>query len=88
MPFCPKCGVEISEDDEYCPKCRYPLRRRPVRPVRRRNEKDEKDEKRDEEDEKAAIMGGLGLWGGGQIVRQAWRELHTARVRHITIAAE
>ena len=59
MPYCPNCGEEISEDDEYCSKCRQPLRGRPVRPIRRRTEKDEKDEKREEEDEKAAIMGGL-----------------------------
>jgi hypothetical protein len=71
MPFCPKCGQEISEDDEYCPKCRYSLRRRPVRPVRRRNEKDEKDEKREEEDEKAAIMGGLVVvWLGLSLLLQ------------------
>ena len=71
MPFCPKCGEEISEDDEYCPKCRYPLKRRPVRPIRRRNEKDEKDEKREEEDEKAAIMGGLVVvWLGLSLLLQ------------------
>jgi len=71
MPFCPKCGEEISEDDEYCPKCSYSLRRRPVRSVRRRNEKDEKDEKREKEDEKAAIMGGLVVvWLGLSLLLQ------------------
>jgi Co/Zn/Cd efflux system component len=29
----------------------------------------------------AAIMGGLGLWGGLQIVRQAWSELHGGLVQ-------
>lgn len=71
MPFCPKCGEEVSEDDEYCPKCNYSLKRRTVRPVRRRNEKDEKDEKRGEEDEKAAIMGGLVVaWLGLSLLLQ------------------
>jgi hypothetical protein len=71
MPFCPKCGEEVSEDDEYCPKCNYSLKRRTVRPVRRRNEKDEKDEKRDGEDEKAAIMGGLVVvWLGLSLLLQ------------------
>jgi Co/Zn/Cd efflux system component len=36
----------------------------------------------------AAIMGGLGLWGGGQIVRQALRELDAARTCHATVPAE
>ena len=36
----------------------------------------------------AAIMGGLGIWGGGQIVRQAWGELRSAPARHVTAAAE
>jgi Co/Zn/Cd efflux system component len=36
----------------------------------------------------AAIMGGLGLWGGSQIVRQAWRELHAAATHTVTAAAE
>jgi len=36
----------------------------------------------------AAIMGGLGLWGGWQIVRQASRELQTGRARRITVPAE
>ena len=71
MPFCPKCGEEISEDDEYCPKCKYPLKRRPIRPIRRRNEKDEKDEKREGEDEKAAVMGGLVVvWLGLSLLLQ------------------
>jgi Co/Zn/Cd efflux system component len=34
----------------------------------------------------AAIMGGLGLWGGGQIVRQALAEMSTVRVRHVVSA--
>jgi hypothetical protein len=57
MPYCPNCGNEVSEDDEYCSRCQQPLkgapvrRVRPERPVRRRNEKGEKDEK-DEKGEK------------------------------------
>jgi Co/Zn/Cd efflux system component len=36
----------------------------------------------------AAIMGGLGLWGGWQIVRQARRELRTGSVQSVAVAAE
>jgi hypothetical protein len=71
MPYCPNCGEEISEDAEYCPKCSYPLKRRPVRHVRRRDEKAEKDEKREEADEKAAIVGGLVvIWLGLSLLLQ------------------
>jgi len=71
MPFCPKCGQETSEDDEYCPSCSYPLKRRPIRPVRRRQEKDEKDEKHEKEDSKSAMMGGLVVvWLGLSLVLQ------------------
>ncbi len=70
MPFCPKCGQETSEDDEYCPNCNYPLKRRPIRPVRRRDEKDEKDEKH-EGDEKSALMGGMVvIWLGLSLLLQ------------------
>jgi hypothetical protein len=71
MPFCPKCGQETSEDDEYCPNCNYPLKRRPIRPVRRRDEKNEKHEKHEEQDEKSAIMGGLVVvWLGLSLILQ------------------
>jgi Co/Zn/Cd efflux system component len=36
----------------------------------------------------AAIMGGLGLWGGWQIVNQAWRELRSERAAPVAVAAE
>jgi Co/Zn/Cd efflux system component len=36
----------------------------------------------------AAIMGGLGLWGGWQIVRQAWRELAGGRTTSRVMPAE
>ena len=36
----------------------------------------------------ATIMGGLGLWGGWQIVRQAQAELHNQSARPVVIAAE
>jgi hypothetical protein len=71
MPFCPKCGQETSEDDEYCPNCNYQLKRRIIRPVRRRDEKDEKDEKHEVQNEKSAIMGGLVVsWLGLSLLLQ------------------
>jgi len=36
----------------------------------------------------AAIMGGLGLWGGWQIVCQAWGELRKERAAPLGVAAE
>ena len=36
----------------------------------------------------AAIMGGLGLWGGWQIVSQAWGELCAERAAPLGVAAE
>jgi Co/Zn/Cd efflux system component len=36
----------------------------------------------------AAIMGGLGLWGGWQIVCQAWGELRRERAAPLGVAAE
>lgn len=68
MPYCPRCGAEVSEDADYCSKCRAPLKEGVVyRRVRRRDEKDEKDEKneKNEKDEKGEtdrygpVVGGL-----------------------------
>ena len=62
MPYCPKCGNEVSEDDEFCSKCRTPLKEGAVyRKVQRRDEKDEKNEKdeKHEHDSFGPIMGGL-----------------------------
>jgi Co/Zn/Cd efflux system component len=36
----------------------------------------------------AAIMGGLGLWGGWQIVNQARGEIQSERIAPVTVAAE
>ncbi len=65
MPYCPRCGNEVSEDADYCTKCRAPLNEDvQYRHVRRRDEKGEKNEK-DEKDEKGegdkygSIIGGL-----------------------------
>ncbi len=49
MPYCPKCGVEVSEGLNFCPKCGSTLG--PL-PPRVRREKEEKYEKR-EKSEKA-----------------------------------
>jgi Co/Zn/Cd efflux system component len=36
----------------------------------------------------AAIIGGLGLWGGGQIINQAYSERRPGRPTHAAMAAE
>lgn len=65
MPYCPRCGNEVKEDDEYCSNCRAPLKGGlAYRPIRRRGEKDEKNEKSEkdekgEEDKYSPIIGGL-----------------------------
>lgn len=61
MPYCPKCGNEVSEEDDYCTKCRTPLKEGVTyRRVHNRDEKDEKNEKDEKhEDRYGAVMGGL-----------------------------
>ena len=58
MPYCPNCGNEVSEDADYCTKCRAPLKEGVTyRRVSRRNEKNEKNEKQD--DKYGPLVGGL-----------------------------
>jgi hypothetical protein len=70
MPYCPKCGKEVSEEDDFCTNCRTPLKEGVVyRRVHRRDEKSEKDEKNEKdekhEDKYGSIVGGLILtWLG------------------------
>ena len=62
MPYCPRCGNEVSEDADYCTKCRAPLKEGVTyHRVRRRDEKHEKDEKdeKQEDDRYGPIIGGL-----------------------------
>jgi hypothetical protein len=62
MPYCPRCGNEVSEDADYCSRCRGPLREGlAYRRVRRRKEKNEKNEKqeKDKDDKYGPIIGGL-----------------------------
>lgn len=73
MPFCPVCGGEVSEEDEFCVKCGAALREPGLkyareekhekdeeREKREKKEKSEKTEKHEKEGEKIApITGGL-----------------------------
>lgn len=52
MPYCPKCGAEVSEEINFCPKCGAVLGPLPPRVRREKEEKREKHEKR-EKSEKA-----------------------------------
>jgi len=52
MPYCPKCGAEVSEEINFCPKCGAILVPLPPRARREKEEKGEKQEKR-EKSEKA-----------------------------------
>lgn len=58
MPYCPKCGSEVKEEDTFCPQCGAPLKagepRPPTPPEYYRGEKGEKQEKheKNEKDEK------------------------------------
>ena len=54
MPYCHKCGSEISETMTFCPKCGAALKIKdsgaPVHNVHYRNEKSEKDEKTEKQE--------------------------------------
>jgi uncharacterized membrane protein YvbJ len=55
MPYCQKCGSEVSENMAFCPKCGATLGVAATRPAERyRSEKAEKEEKheKDEKEEK------------------------------------
>ena len=77
MPYCPKCGNEVSEEADYCTKCRSPLKEGVTyRRVTRRDEKDEKDEKNEkgDDDKYGAIIGGLVVtWLGALLFLQNQR---------------
>jgi len=47
MPYCPKCGVKVSEEINFCPKCGAALGPLPPRARREKEEKSEKHEKRE-----------------------------------------
>ena len=75
MAYCPKCGTEVNDEDDYCTKCRTPLKNQVTyRRVRHRNEKDEKNEKgekHEEEDEYGAVIGGgVLIWLGVLLMLQ------------------
>jgi cation transport ATPase len=75
MTFCMKCGAEVPEGAEFCPKCgnqmtvTAPLGRRELREERRRRRREEKREKQEKEekqekgeksgDRTGPVMGGL-----------------------------
>jgi len=48
LPYCRKCGAEISDEDAFCPSCGAPA----GKGARRRSEKSEKEEKGEEKSEK------------------------------------
>lgn len=45
MPYCPKCGAEVSEEMKFCSKCGATLGPLPPRVRREKEEKHEKREK-------------------------------------------
>jgi len=52
MPYCPKCGKEVSEEMDFCPQCGASLKPTPARVQMEKAEKEEKQEK-EEKEEKA-----------------------------------
>jgi hypothetical protein len=70
MSYCPKCGKDVSEDDDYCTQCRTPLKEDSdaYRRVSRRDDWWD----RDDEDEKygAFIGGGIIIWLGTLLLLQ------------------
>ena len=69
MEYCPKCGKEVNEEDEYCTKCRTPLKKPAAyRRVRRRD--DWLDRDKDEDEYGALIGGGIIIWLGVLLLLQ------------------
>jgi len=52
MPYCTKCGAEVSEEMDFCPRCGTHLKPPPARVQVEKAEKEEKREK-EEKEEKA-----------------------------------
>ena len=50
MPYCRKCGSEVSEDMTFCPRCGAALKVEKPAVEARRAEKAEKDEKQEKEE--------------------------------------
>lgn len=69
MEYCPKCGKEVNEDDEYCSQCRTPLKDQVA--YRRVKARDDWWD-RDDEDEMygALIGGGIIIWLGVLLLLQ------------------
>ena len=69
MSYCPKCGNEVKEDDEYCSKCRTNLKSNvSYRKVNRRTNFEWKDH--DEDQYGALIGGGVVIWLGALLLLQ------------------
>ena len=69
MSYCPKCGNEVKEDDEYCSKCRTNLKNNvSYRKVNRRTNFEWKDH--DEDQYGALIGGGVVIWLGALLLLQ------------------
>jgi hypothetical protein len=69
MSYCPKCGNEVKEDDEYCSKCRTNLKSNvSYRKVNRRTNFEWKDH--DEDQYGVLIGGGVVIWLGALLLLQ------------------
>jgi uncharacterized membrane protein YvbJ len=59
MPYCPKCGFEVSEDMTFCPQCGAALKVTATRPAERyRSEKAEKEEKHEKQEKEEKMEKG------------------------------
>ena len=66
MPYCPKCGVEVSEEMDFCPQCGKRLKPSPARVQREKAEKEEKREKAEKYEKRE--FGYVGPFVGGVIL--------------------
>ena len=70
MEYCPNCGKEVNEEDDYCTKCRTPLKDEVVyRRVKRRDD-DWWDSNDEDEKYGALIGGGIIIWLGTLLLLQ------------------
>ncbi len=92
MTFCMKCGAEVPEGAEFCPKCGNQMKAAPVptradwreeRRARRRQEKQEKNEKEEKEEKGEKSGDRTGPVMGGLILIWLGISLYLAQIKYI-----
>ena len=87
MPYCPKCGAEVSEEMNFCSKCGATLGPLPPRVRREKEEKAEKHEKREKSEKTEKYekreYGYIGPLIGGLILIAVGLMAYLATINHM-----